>query len=213
MFKKIVFIFIIVTISALLTVEGVVGVAHYLNRPSYPVRPTVASPSAGLNELIKKNTGLKKKLDSITPNGLYIVVDTARNLLFIKQKDEILLQAVVSSGSGNILKDPNGNRQWVFDTPRGEFAVQRKLVGPAWIKPDWAFIEEGENAPKNWKDRVEEGVLGDYALAFGNGYFIHGTLYTRLLGRNVTHGCIRVADKDLENIFKKSKVGTKIYIF
>ena len=33
MFKKIVFIFIIVTISALLTVGGVVGVAHYLNRP------------------------------------------------------------------------------------------------------------------------------------------------------------------------------------
>jgi len=45
---------------------------------------------------------------------------------------------------------------------------------------------------------VEAGVLGDYALGFGQGYFIHGTLYTRLLGRNVTHGCIRVADKDLE---------------
>jgi L,D-transpeptidase YbiS len=60
---------------------------------------------------------------------------------------------------------------------------------------------------------VEEGVLGDYALAFGNGYFIHGTLYKRLLGRNVTHGCIRVGDEDLETIYKLSRLGTKIYIF
>ena len=47
-------------------------------------------------------------------------------------------------------------------------------------KPDWAFIEEGRGDPGNFKDRVEEGSLGDFALGFGNGYFIHGTLYTRL---------------------------------
>jgi len=63
-------------------------------------------------------------------------------------------------------------------------------VGPSWVKPDWAFIEEGEDIPKNYYDRIEEGVLGDYALEIGNGYFIHGTLYTRLLGKSVTHGCI-----------------------
>lgn len=63
------------------------------------------------------------------------------------------------------------------------------------------------------EDRVEAGVLGDYALGFGQGYFIHGTLYTRLLGRNVTHGCVRVADKDLEEVFKASRIGTRIYIY
>ena len=46
--------------------------------------------------------------------------------------------------------------------------------------------------PTNAADRVEQGVLGEYALGFGKGYFIHGTLYTRLLGKNVTHGCIRL---------------------
>jgi len=62
-------------------------------------------------------------------------------------------------------------------------------------------------------ERIEKGVLGDYSLGFGNGYFIHGTLYTRLLGRNVTHGCIRVGDEDLRKVFTTAGIGTKIIIF
>ncbi len=91
--------------------------------------------------------------------------------------------------------------------------MKNKFVQPAWIRPDWAFIEEGEAIPKDPKERVEERVLGDYALGFGKGYFIHGTLYTRLLGRNVTHGCIRVGDKDLKAIYHAAGVGTRIFIF
>ena len=62
-------------------------------------------------------------------------------------------------------------------------------------------------------DRMEEGVLGDYGLSLGNGYLIHGTLYTRLLGRNVTHGCVRVGDKDLKELYKSIPIGTKVIIF
>ncbi len=178
-------------------------------------RPALSSSAevSRLNELLKRNRILRNRISRLSPEGIYVVVDTARNLLFLKQGNRTLLKAVVSSGSGNILKDPGGKREWVFDTPRGEFEVKGKIVGPRWIRPDWAFIEEGENIPKRWEDRVEEGVLGDYALAFGNGYFLHGTLYRRLLGRNVTHGCIRVGDEDLKTLYKLSHVGTKIYIF
>jgi hypothetical protein len=83
---------------------------------------------------------------------------------------------------------------------------------PTWYKPDWAFIEEGKPIPKNVKERVEAGVLGDYGLGFGDGYFIHGTLYTRLLGKNITHGCIRVGDEDLKTLFQSVPLGTKVFI-
>ncbi len=56
-------------------------------------------------------------------------------------------------------------------------------------------------------------MLGRYALGFGNGYFIHGTLYTRLLGTNVTHGCIRLGDADLEHIFKTVPLGATVFIY
>ena len=164
-------------------------------------------------KLEKENARLFKQIKKFAPKGNYIVVDTTKNTLYLKKEDKIIRQAVISTGSGNVLTEPGGKRTWVFDTPRGEFAVKYKLKEPTWIKPDWAFIEEGQDIPKKFSERAEADVLGEYALGFGNGYFIHGTLYTRLLGRNVTHGCIRLGDEDLMAINKASTVGTKIYIF
>jgi lipoprotein-anchoring transpeptidase ErfK/SrfK len=166
-----------------------------------------------LNALRARNSALRQRLKSLTPDKIYIVIDTGRNKLYLKKGDRTIREAVISSGSGSILKDPTGKRQWIFDTPRGEYRVKNKNVAPAWTRPDWAFIEEGEAIPKDPRKRVEEGVLGDYALGFGNGYFIHGTLYTRLLGRNVTHGCIRVGDEDLKAVYSAAGMGTRIYIF
>jgi L,D-transpeptidase YbiS len=157
---------------------------------------------------------LSAQLSRLKPQQPYILVDTARNHLYVKRRQEVVLDAIASTGSGIILDKPGeGNDQWVFDTPRGEFLVQSKLTDPAWVKPDWAFIEEGEAIPKNPADRVEQGVLGEYALGFGKGYFIHGTLYTRLLGKNVTHGCIRLNDGDLKRVYTFARVGTPIIIF
>jgi lipoprotein-anchoring transpeptidase ErfK/SrfK len=166
-----------------------------------------------LQQMVYKNKLLKKKIEKYSQRGTYLVIDTASNILYVKKGTQILHQVTVSCGSGNILREPDGSRRWVFDTPMGEFVVQSKLRDPVWVKPDWAFIEEGKAVPKEEKERLEPGVLGEYALGFGDGYFIHGTLYTRMLGRNVTHGCIRVGDKDLEILYRLVSVGTKLYIF
>jgi lipoprotein-anchoring transpeptidase ErfK/SrfK len=160
-----------------------------------------------------RNASLSKKIQAYAPKGLYILIDTGRNILYLKRGNEVVRQAVISTGSGFILKDPNGDRKWIFDTPRGEYQVRSKATDPNWVKPDWAFIEEGEPIPKNYDDRIEEGMLGEYALGFGDGYFIHGTLYTVMLGRSVTHGCVRVGDEDLEYIYRHAPLGTKILIF
>jgi len=171
-------------------------------------RSTLNTVSAG-----GKNSSLKKKIAALQPKGIYIVVDTGRNILYMKKGEEVIMKAIISSGSGNVLVDPNGNRTWTFDTPRGEHSVKSKIVDPDWIKPDWAFVEEGKAVPDKFNDRVESGVLGKYALAIGNGYLLHGTLYTRMLGRNVTHGCVRIGDKDLEFVYKNTPIGAKVIIF
>ena len=153
------------------------------------------------------------RIKNLSPHGTYVMIDTAENRLRIMRDGGILQEAVVSCGSGDILEDPDGKRTWIFETPRGEFAVSSKLVNPTWIKPDWAFIEEGEKIPTDYNERIDNDTLGDYALGFGDGFFIHGTLYSRLLGRNVTHGCVRVGDKDLKTVFQNVPMGAKIYIY
>jgi len=162
--------------------------------------------------LRSENSFLRKRIRAFPLQSVYIVVDTADNLLYLKDGPRTLLKATISAGSGSLLIDPSGKRKWIFETPRGEFTIQSKIVKPTWYKPDWAFIEEGKPIPKNVKDRVEAGVLGDYGLGFGDGYFIHGTLYTRLLGKNITHGCIRVGDEDLKTLFQSVALGTKVFI-
>lgn len=175
---------------------------------------SVGSDQANLRTLQARYKTLSKQLAQYQPSQPYILVDTARNRLYVKRQDEVVLNAIASTGSGTILDKPGETKgQWVFDTPRGEFLVQSKLTNPTWIKPDWAFIEEGLAVPQNAAERAESGVLGDYALGFGKGYFIHGTLYTRLLGKNVTHGCIRLSDTDLKGVYTLARVGTPIMIF
>lgn len=214
MFKTGIFLKIFVILFVMfLTLEAA---GYYLGSRNMPeiykaeeTKYSKISPDA----LKTRNSALRQRLESLTPNKIYIVIDTGMNKLYLKKGSAVIHEAVVSSGSGNVLKDPSGNRQWVFDTPTGEYTVESKRIAPAWTKPDWAFIEDGEEIPKDPSKRVEKGVLGEYALGFGNGYFIHGTLYTRMLGRNVSHGCIRVGDKDLKTVFTAAGIGTRIYIF
>jgi L,D-transpeptidase YbiS len=191
-------------------------VAYYLAWPRRTDGQTPGGEKAGRESgrrLAALNSSLERRIKLLGPRGIHIVVDSGNNILYLKKGQEILNRVVISCGSGSILEEPGGRRRWVFDTPRGEFYVKSKVKNPYWIKPDWAFIEEGEKIPKDPRKRVEPGVLGDYALGFGDGYFVHGTLYTRLLGRSVTHGCIRVGDEDLKVIFKKASIGTKIFIY
>ena len=171
-------------------------------------------PPARVQPLLARHVALKQKLNQLTPTGHYIIVDTAHNLLYVKRGKETVLTAVASTGSGTILDKPDQpGSQWVFDTPRGGFTIQSRLTNPVWVKPDWAFLEEGMSVPSNPAERFEPGILGDYALGFGKGYCIHGTLYPRLLGKNVTHGCIRLSDDDLKTLYKLAKVGTPLMIF
>jgi L,D-transpeptidase YbiS len=156
---------------------------------------------------------LQARLQALRPQGNHIVIDQGNNRLYLRRGAETLLEAVCSSGSGMVLRDHQGERSWVFDTPRGAFAVKTKLRDPIWRKPDWAFVEEGKPIPKDPGERFEAGVLGEYGLSFGDGFLIHGTLYERLLGRGVTHGCIRLGRDDLRQVAAVATIGTPIYIF
>ena len=50
----------------------------------------------------------------------------------------------------------------------------------------------GEPLPRSLEERLAPAELGAYAMDIGDGYLIHGTLYTRALGLSITHGCVRL---------------------
>ena len=182
--------------------------------PPAPLAPSSATPEKQMTQLRSQQKKLQTALTKMIPPGTYVVIDQTHNRVYLKKGEEITLEAVCSAGSGLVLLEAAaGGRKWVFDTPRGSFKVIQRRENPVWKKPDWAFVEEGKPIPKSDSDRFEYGMLGEYALSFGNGYMMHGTLYERLLGRSVTHGCIRIGRDDLRVVWRDCPLGTRIFIY
>jgi hypothetical protein len=159
-------------------------------------------------------TRLERRLASYIPTQNYLVINTVDNRFFLYRYRKLVREGYCSSGSYTLLRTEDGEKEWIFKTPRGRFSIQGKITHPVWRKPDWAFVEEGLPIPgPGDPSRYESGVLGDYAMSLGDGYLIHGTLYKRQLGMPVTHGCIRLNDDDLEAVFRALSVGSKVYIY
>jgi L,D-transpeptidase catalytic domain len=209
---------LLVIVAALLGLLAALVIVRriLLAPPAAPPPDLTSLDAAGRREmegLLRRAGALEEMIDGLRPRGTYLVIDTGRNALTLMEGGRPSRAAVCSTGSGRALSDPARRRLWVFDTPRGEYFIRNKYPNPVWVKPDWAFLEVGEPIPRSLAERLAPAELGAYAMDLGDGYLIHGTLYTRALGLSITHGCVRLGDEDLETIYRKVRVGTAVYIF
>jgi L,D-transpeptidase YbiS len=171
--------------------------------------PKLGPEIEGLTGSVKQ---LAEQFATAFTNELYVVVNPNGNRLSLRRGQKVVLEAAISTGKNDTLTYLR--RKWVFQTPRGIMSVIRKKKDPVWIKPDWAFLEKGETIPPLSSSlRKEKGVLGAFMLDLGGGVMIHGTPQEHLLGRSVTHGCIRVGFEDLKLLYDSVPVGTKVFIF
>jgi hypothetical protein len=95
----------------------------------------------------------------------YIVISIAENRLWFKQGSTVLFRTRVATGTGKYLERAGGSR-WKFETPRGRLVVLRKDVDPAWVPPDWHYVESARKAGKRLR-RLERGMsipVGDGAV-------------------------------------------------
>lgn len=213
---------LILLLAVVLVLAGAGFAAWHILFPPLPPSPPALTEleslqlprlAADARQAQKDLAAARQKYAKLKPAGPYIVINTHANLAYLRTEKDVLLQGVCSTGSGRALTDSVSGRKWIFNTPHGVFKINSKLPNPMWVKPDWAFIEEGERPPKDPRERYDENVMGDYAMGFGNGYYIHGTIYERLLGISVTHGCVRLGTDDLQKFYDKVKIGTAVYIF
>jgi L,D-transpeptidase YbiS len=177
------------------------------------LRAEVAALQAEVTRIEEENRGLRRMQNEMEDDAVYVVVDTESNRLQLRQGKDVVHTAKCGTGSRGALAEETG-RNWEFETPLGSFTVLGKERNPVWIRPDWSYVEENMPIPdKNDPDRFVRDVLGKFALLLGNGYKIHGTKWTNLLGTHFTHGCVSLGDDDLELIYKSVKIGTKVYLY
>jgi lipoprotein-anchoring transpeptidase ErfK/SrfK len=97
-----------------------------------------------------------------------------------------------------------------LETPAGLYHVQTKAVNPAWHVPnsDWA----GDLAGKVIPGGVPENPLKSRWLGIYDGAGIHGTDAISSLGTAASHGCIRMAIPDVEELYEEVPVQAPVYI-
>ena len=72
----------------------------------------------------------------------YIIVSLADNRLWVRDGGAELFTTRVASGSGRTLAGEGSKEKYKFDTPRGKLTVKSKETSPAWVPPDWHFVEQ-----------------------------------------------------------------------
>jgi lipoprotein-anchoring transpeptidase ErfK/SrfK len=101
-----------------------------------------------------------------------IVVSIAERRLWHKLGDSVLFTTQVATGSGKQLVVSGGSKVLRFETPRGRFLVQRRDSAPAWIPPEWHYVEQANkrklglvqlsrNKPIQLKDGGQVTVIGN----------------------------------------------------
>lgn len=84
-------------------------------------------------------TVVASSADSLV-SGPYIVVSIADHRLWFRNGDQLLFSTRVATGTGKVLAKGGGS-QWKFETPRGRLSVLSKESEPAWVPPDWHYVE------------------------------------------------------------------------
>jgi lipoprotein-anchoring transpeptidase ErfK/SrfK len=96
-----------------------------------------------------------------------------------------------------------------LETPQGLYAIQDKQVNPYWHVPNsaWAGSLAGTTVPPGPSNPIQARWMGIY-----NGAGIHGTTDVGSLGSAASHGCVRMAIPDVEDLYDRVDVGTPVYI-
>ena len=106
---------------------------------------------------------------------------------------------------------PIGTGDQAGMTPTGTTRVIAKTAHPAWYPT--ASIRKAEPDLPAVVPAGPDNPLGDYALRLGwPSYLVHGTNKPYGVGRNVSHGCIRLYPEDIDKLFHEVKVGTPVRV-
>ena len=146
-------------------------------------------------ELIKKSNGLAGDVIKagqrlrIWQGTFSVLVDKSQNIMILKSNDDVIKVYPVATGKNNI-------------TPVGTFKIVDKLINPVWFK-------SGAIVPPD----SPENILGTRWMGFDiPGYGINATTDPSSIGQQLTAGCVRMRNEDVEELYGLLPVGTQVTI-
>jgi lipoprotein-anchoring transpeptidase ErfK/SrfK len=196
--------------------------AKSINRPSIDATLTVKNgkPKASKEQIGRKVDKAKARemiLSAVQSDNRAVKLPVATLKPKVYKKD--LPQIIIVDKSERQLtlyKGDKKRRSWgcaigqpQFPTPEGRWTIINKRYMPTWTNPGsaWAasmppYIAPGYSNP-----------LGLRALDLdASGIRIHGTANVGSIGTAASHGCIRMANEEVVQLFPLVDVGTSVYV-
>ena len=116
------------------------------------------------------------------------------------------------TGDGKAIRYPVGvgkaGMAWT-----GKSSIDGKYISPAWQAPDSIRSDRSRAAPVI-PGGSPSNPMGAAALTLSGGgqYAIHGTNNPGSIGGFVSHGCIRMYNQDIMDLYARVSVGTKVVV-
>ncbi|MBI1733264.1 MAG: L,D-transpeptidase family protein [Gammaproteobacteria bacterium] len=149
-------------------------------------------------------------MEFVLPNAPHIGI-----VLNVPEMRLYYFRANKATGGMDVMTFPIGIGREGWDTPYSTTRVATKVKDPVWYPPESIRAEhaaEGDPLPK----RVGPGPdnpMGAYALRLALPmYAIHGTNKPWGVGMRVSHGCIRLYNEHIEELFQAVQVGMPVNI-
>lgn len=165
-----------------------------------------------------KFTWAGKTYDFTTPHSIRRVLGKATEPLWVppdwhyfEKAAEKKLQPV-QLGANSKITLSDGTRIEV----RGDQVGRVNQYGNFWpFTPGMEIIFDNKIfiPPFGTAQRKVPAVLGTHKLEIGDGYLIHGTNEDDSIGEAVSHGCVRMYNADVAQLYTLVPVGTPVYIF
>ena len=125
----------------------------------------------------------------------WITVNKTKRILTLYMGSKVLKKYPVAVGNPPSL------------TPSGKFTICSKVVNPTWGGGGYAKPVSG-GSPENPLGYRWMGL----SLNGGDRYGIHGNNRPYSIGKNVSHGCIRMINSDVEQLFEIVARSTEVWI-
>ncbi|AHK78919.1 hypothetical protein M911_06890 [Ectothiorhodospira haloalkaliphila] len=118
-------------------------------------------------------------------------------------------------GESRVVSYPVSIGRMDWGTPVGTLDVIEKRENPTWTPPDSvrkAYAERGEELPRVVPPGPDN-PMGAYAIRLSRpSYLIHGTNWSTGIGMRSTHGCIRMDNDDIGELYSRVSLGTSVNI-
>lgn len=200
----------LVTALCALSLTTAVAMADDSSMAALPLKTSTFSEESGpvATPLSMVSVKASAPIDMAAVETLQQAAPIAKKAVAPLQEKKILLNLAsriltLYQGDVKIRMYPVGVGRPETPSPIGHYSVTTKEVNPTWIDPDSStVIPSGPDCPLGYR----------WMGLFGN-YGIHGTNVPSSIGGYVSHGCIRMYEEDVEDLYDHTPLGTPVDIF